>query len=399
VAPGGIVRAQQASATDWPQWRGPTRDGSIPAFMPPVTWPDELTMKWKVEVGLGYSTPIVVGTRVYVHSRRSENEVVTALDADTGREIWTTGYAAPYTLIKAAAAHGLGPKATPVYADGRLFTFGISGILSAFDAASGKLLWRKPAPAVGPTFSTAMSPLVDGRLLIVHLGGTDNGALTALDVSSGETRWQWTGDGPGYGSPVVADLGGIRQVVTFTQQNIVGVALATGELLWRRPFRTPPTVNALTPLVSGGIVIISGQEQGVHALRPVRNGQTWAVEDVWINRDIWFHLSNPVMIGTAIFALSPQKRGQFFFMDAASGKVLWTGEPRAANNAAILKAGDWLFVLEDDGELAIANAQAASGFTPIRRYRVAQTDTWPQPAITGNRIFVKDISSVTLWMW
>jgi outer membrane protein assembly factor BamB len=397
VATGCTVAAEQPAAANWPQWRGPNRDGSTGSLPAPSTWPAELTLKWKADVGLGYATPIVVDNRVYVHSRRGDNEVVAALDADTGKEIWTSAYPAPYKVIMAAAPHGPGPKATPVYADGRVFTFGISGILSAFDAGSGELLWRKPEPAIGPTYGTTTSPLVEGDLLIVHVGGHDNGALSAFDVRSGEARWQWTGDGPGYGSPIVADLGGVRQVVTLTQENIVGVAAASGELLWRRPFRTPTTANALTPLVFRDTVIISGQEQGVQALRPVRRGNAWVVEQAWINHDIWFHLSNPAVIGGTIVALSPQSRGQYVFVDAATGSVLWSGPPRAANNAAILSAGDWLLILEDDGELVLADVKETGGLTPVRRYRVAQTDTWAQPSISGRRIFIKDVSSVALW--
>src|SRR5580698_7965459 len=123
-----VALGAQAPRTDWPQWRGPNRDGSVPSFTPPKSWPDSLTMRWKVEVGIGYATPVLAGNRVYIFARREDDEYLTALDAAN-------------TLIQAAKPHGMGPKSTPAYANGKLYTFGISGILSAFDAASGKLLW------------------------------------------------------------------------------------------------------------------------------------------------------------------------------------------------------------------------------------------------------------------
>src|SRR6185295_3913624 len=134
--------------------------------------------------------------------------------------------------------HGEGPKATPLFHNGKLFTLGISGIVSAFDAATGRRLWQTPAPPVDPMFGTATSPLGDGPRVIVHVGGHDHGALTAFNSDTGAVVWRWDGDGPAYASPIVATLGGTRQVVTVSQQNIVGVSADTGALLWQRPFKT-----------------------------------------------------------------------------------------------------------------------------------------------------------------
>ena len=142
--------AAQTAPQDYPQWRGKSGDGSASAFSAPASWPETLTRKWKVDVGEGYGTPIVVGNVVYAFTRRDGNEVMTALDADTGKERWHTAYPAPYIPSSPAAAHGAGPKATPAFHDGKLFTLGISGIVAAFDAVSGKLVWRTPAPSEHP---------------------------------------------------------------------------------------------------------------------------------------------------------------------------------------------------------------------------------------------------------
>jgi outer membrane protein assembly factor BamB len=389
--------AQQRATSDWPQWRGPNRDGSAPSFTPPKAWPDALTQRWKVEVGLGYATPVLVGNRVYIFTRRTDDEYLTALDAATGKQVWESHYAAPYTLVRAALPHGMGPKSTPAFADGRLFTLGISGILSAWDAASGKMLWQKPAPAEGPMFSTSQSPIVDRGLLIVHVGGNKEGGLTAFDPATGNQRWRWSGDGPGYGSPIVAEIAGTRQVITPTFQNLVGVSAETGELLWRRPHKARSDVNAVTPLVVGDTVISSSVEVGIIAVKVSKQGSQWAAEDAWVNQDAYFQLSNAAIVGNALFGLSSVGSGTYVIVDVKTGKLLFTGQPRAANNAAIEKGGNLLLVLENDGDLLIVDGTSTSGFAPVRQYKVSDKPTWSAPAVSGNRLFVKDETSVALW--
>ena len=291
----------------------------------------------------------------------------------------------------------MGPKSTPAFAEGRIFTLGISGILSAFDAASGKMLWQKPAPAEGPTFSTSQSPIVDRGLLIVHVGGNKEGGLTAFDPATGNQRWQWNGDGPGYGSPVVAVIGGTRQVITPTYQNLVGVSAETGELLWKRAHKARSDVNAVTPLVVGDTVISSGVEVGIVAVKVTKQGNQWTAQDAWVNQDAYFQLSNGAIVGDALFGLSSVGSGTYVIVDIKTGKLLFTGQPRAANNAAIEKAGNLLLVLEHDGDLMFVDGTNTSGFAPAHQYKVSDKPTWSAPAISGNRLFVKDETSVALF--
>src|SRR5688572_3843684 len=206
----GVVGGQNAGA-DWPQWRGPSRDGTLAAFAEPRSWPEQLTQKWKIEVGTGYATPIIVGNRVYAFSRQQDNEVMRAIDADTGKIVWETSYPASFKMNPATSRHGPGPKSTPTYANGRLFTLGISGIVTAFDAATGKQLWQKPAGPVEPLFHTSQSALVDRGVVILHVGGHSQGALTAFDPATGALKWSWDGDGPAYGSRIFAELRGTAQ--------------------------------------------------------------------------------------------------------------------------------------------------------------------------------------------
>jgi len=386
----------EVATGNWPQWRGPNRDGAA-SFTAPATWPDALTLKWKVEVGAGYAAPILVGDRVYAFSRQEDNEVMRALDAATGTTVWESKYPATFKPNPAATrSHGTGPKSTPTFADGRLFTLGMSGMVTAFEAATGQQLWQKPAPPVEPLYHTAMSPLVDRGLVILHVGGHSNGALTAFDARTGEVRWSWNGDGPAYGSPMAVDLAGTRQIVTFTQDNLVGVSAATGALLWKRPYAVRATRNAVTPIVVGQTLIISGLGMPVTAFRLFNRGGEWTAEDTWVNNDVTMDMSTGVVIGQSLFGFSPRNSGQFFAIDANTGQTQWLSEPRQGENAAIVKAGDLWFALEADAELVIARANPKQ-FEILKRYTVASSATWAQPVLAGQRLFVKDVNSIALW--
>jgi outer membrane protein assembly factor BamB len=385
--------AAQIGSQDYPQWRGANRDGAASAFAEPVSWPDALTRRWKVEVGEGYATPLIIGDTVYAFTRRNETEVMTALKADSGKELWRTSYAAPYKPDTPAAAHGVGPKATPLFHHRRLYTLGITGIVSAFDAATGTLAWQTPAAPEHPSYGTAVSPVADGDLVIVHPG--NHGPLTAFDAATGAVRWRGTGRGA-YASPMIVELDGVRQVVTMTQDSVVGVALSDGTQLWEHPWSSRSSPSAITPIVYGQTLIVSSQAMGVTALKPARRDGKWTIEVIWETRDVSLFLSNPVIVGDALFGFSEKARGQFFALDANSGRVLWLGPPRQASNSAIVKAGNLLLLLTDEAELIVARS-SRKGFEPLKRYTVADSATWAQPAVSGNRVFVKDLSSLSLW--
>ena len=336
------VQAQRA-ASDWTQWRGPSRDGAAPAPSDPKAWPEKLTQKWKIEVGTGYATPLVVGNRIYQFSRQGEREVMSALDADTGKVLWQTGHDAPFTMHSATTQHGPGPKSTPVFANGRLYSIGMTGIVTAYDAASGKQVWQKPGTVPVPMFTThAFSPLVDGGQVIFHVGGDDSGALTAYDVNTGAEKWSWKGDGPGYGSPVLVEIDGTRQLITITQGKLVGVDVSSGALLWERPFVIANKTNSVTPVMHGRTLIVSGNGEPTRALAIAKRANQWVTDVVWENADIPLRMSDAVVVGDVLFGLATRNSGQYFAVDAATGKTLWTSEGRQAGHAAIARSGDLL---------------------------------------------------------
>lgn len=396
VALGGLLPAHAQRPADWSQWRGANRDGAA-TFAAPATWPEKLALKWRVEVGTGYAAPITTGDRVFAFSRQGEDEVMRALDAATGKVVWETKYNATYKPNPAATSkHGTGPKSTPTFADGRIYSLGMSGIVTAFDAASGKQLWQKPKPEVETLYHTAMSPLVDRGLVIVHVGGHSNGALTAFDARTGDVKWSWNGDGPAYGSPIVVELGGTRQVITFTQDNLVGVSAATGELLWKRPYTVRATRNSVTPIVHNQIVIVSGLGMPVHGFRVMNKGGQWTSEDIWTNNDVTMDMSTGVVVGNTLYGFSARNSGQYFALDANTGQTQWLSEPRIAENAAVVRAGDLWFSLNTEAVLSVARANPKQ-FEVLKTYDLADSATWAQPVLSGQRIFVKDLSTIALW--
>lgn len=395
----GANEARQA-ATDVTQWRGANRDGVVTGFAAPAAWPEQLTQRWKVDVGLGYATPIVVGNRVFVFSRQGDDEVMSGIDAATGKVLWRTAYPARFEMSSAAKAHGPGPKSTPVYFNGRLYAIGMTGALTAYDAATGKQIWQKPGSMPLPMYTShAFSPVVDRGLVIFHVGGHDRGALTAYDLNTGAEKWSWTGDGPGYGSPIIAEFGGVRQLVTITQAKLVGIDLATGALLWERPFASSNFTNSITPVRYGQSVVVWNNMGPMRAVTIARKNNQWVADDAWESSDTPNRLSNTVLDGDVMFGLTSRNMGQYYAVDLKTGKALWASDGRQAANVALARAGDIMFSLENDGELVVFRA-SRTGFEPIRRYRVAPEEmfsTWAQPAISGNRIFIKDASTLALW--
>lgn len=391
VGPAAAVIGQDAPQ-DYPQWRGHNRDGAASAFPQRESWPERLRLRWRVDVGAGYATPIVVGNTAYAFTRRDGKEGITALDAETGEAVWRTDYPVPYEAYEDAGDHGDGPKATPLFHGGKLYTLGISGTISAFDALSGKLVWQKPAPPRQPYLGTASSPIGDGDLVIVQADGDT--ALTAFEANTGSVKWTVKNEFT-FASPVIVDLHGTRQVIAATQQSILGISVADGAVLWERPWPSP-FVQAITPVLYRDAIIVSGHNRGVMALKPIRREDKWVVDVVWETQEVSMFLSNPVVIGDTLFGLSHRNSGQFFALEAATGRVLWLGRPRQATNTALVKADDLLFLLNDDAELIVAR-NSRIGFEPIKQYRVADSATWAQPAISGKRIFIKDVSFLALW--
>jgi outer membrane protein assembly factor BamB len=392
------LRAQQYR-TEFFQWRGPHRDGRV-ELKPPKDWSAAFAKTWQIPAGAGHATPLISGNRAYLFAREGDDEVITALELRTGKVVYRQAYPAPYEMNSAAQAHGKGPKSTPVVFLDKLYTLGISGILTCRDARTGKELWQhefaKQYKSTSPQYGMALSPLLDGGLCVVHVGGHNAGALTGFDADTGEIRWSWKEDGPAYTSPTMFTLVGRRQIVTQTQRFCVGLSPVNGELLWKIPFTTGYDQNIVTPVVAGNLVIFGGYQEPTFAIELVRAGRTLMPREVWRNRDIPMYMSSPVVVDDFLYGMTQRNSGQLFCANPRTGKVLWTGPPRQGDNASLLFSGDLLLVLTTGGELVIAKAHSKN-YEELGRIKVAEKPVWAHPAIVDDKILVKDEDSLTLF--
>jgi outer membrane protein assembly factor BamB len=350
-----------------------------------------------VTVGEGVSSPVVVGDRVFVFTRQRDDELVLCLDPATGKERWRSEpYPAPYQWWPGEGTFSKGPRSTPTVAGGRVYTAGVSGVLSCFDAGTGQVLWRKGATQP-PPYGGPASPLVTGGLCIAHLGcggRDDKDGLTAFDAATGEVRWRFAdGSGPGYGSPILVELAGERQVVALTSWELLGVSAATGKKLWG--IRLNGSEKDSTPLVYQDLIIFADYKDRPRAVRLEKGDRGLTPREVWRGDGPTPYMSSPVLAGDLAFGMSARGRGCFFCLDVRSGKTLWeSGQtPQGFGYASVLRAGGVVLFLTSKGRLVVVKADG-SGYKPVAEYRVSDRETWPCPAFLGGRILVRDDSTV-----
>ncbi len=390
-----LLGAGSTLAQDWPQWRGPNRDDKVTGFTAPQKWPEKLAQKWKVTVGQGDATPALVGDRLYVFARQGNEEVLQCLNATDGKEVWRYKYEAAAPSGPSARQHA-GPRSSPAIADGKAVMVGLNGVLVCVDIAGGKEVWRQdPFPGTVPQFYTGTSPLIVDGLAIAHLGGRGAGAIMAYDLATGNEKWKWSGEGPGYSSPVLVTVDGTRQVVTLTEKSVVGVAAADGRLLWQLPFAVSGmSYNAATPIVDGATVIYTGAGRGAKAVKIEKKADSWAATEVWSYADLAPQFNTPVLKDGLLFGLS--ERGALYCVDTKANKTAWTDTTNRGQFGSIVDAGSCLMLLPQSGELTVYKADARE-YAEIAKYKVAETQTYAHPVLSGNRIFVKDQDSLTLW--
>jgi outer membrane protein assembly factor BamB len=385
------------SAADWPQWRGPSRDGKA-EFKVPATWPKELTKKWQVTVGDGVSTPALAGGKLYVFNRENGKEVARCLDAATGKELWQDLEAYEVATVSGPASGYIGPRSSPVVADGKVITYGVRGTLSCFDTGSGKLLWRKDStPDAWPMFFTSSSPLIENGVCIAQTGGQKDGAIVALDLAKGGEKWKWTGDGSAYSSPILGTVAGMKVIVAQSDKRLVVVNFSDGKLLWETSFAGSGMggMNSATPILDGQTLIFSGTARGTKAVKLEKQGDTLSATELWSNRENSIQYNSPVLNNELIFGLSA--RDALFCINERDGTTAWTSPITGKRGfGSIVNAGSVLFLLTPAGNL-VAFEPNGKEFKPLASYKVADGDTTAYPVLTGNQIFVKDKDSVTLW--
>jgi outer membrane protein assembly factor BamB len=386
-------------AGDWPQWRGPNRDNHVTGFKAPTNWPKSLTKKWTATVGAGEASPLLMSDKVFTFGRIGGDEVALCFDAATGKELWRDKNAA----AKVTGPDGgyPGPRATPAAGEGKVCTFGVHGVLSCLDAATGKVVWRKDTGTV-PRFHTSSSPLiVDGKCIVFA------GSLAAYDLANGEVKWKYSGNAAPYGSPVLMTVGGVKQVVTPSSGDLVGVSLDEGKPLWKVKIGSGGfdyQSSYSTPLIDGQNVYYfvaakaggkggkvkggGGAAGSSFALKIEKSDGGFKATELWKKNFTAHGYHTPVLRDGMIFGVSLTGRN-FFCMDAKTGDELWKDKTQRGECGSILDVGSALVALTSDQNL-IAFKPSKKEYTEVAKYQVGEAPTWCVPILDGNRVFVKD---------
>ena len=388
--------------SDWPQWRGPLRDSHVSGFKVPSRWPAQLSKKWTLAVGEGHSSPIIVGNRAFVIVRQGGDEQTLCLDMATGKTLWKDTVAAPFdSVIFPAQRLGKSPRSTPLWSAGKLYTIGVNGLMTCFEATSGKILWRrdfsKEFPIPMPVCGASLSPLIEGKKLFVHAGHEATGAFMALDKDTGKELWAWKGEGPGYTSPQLATICGVRQLVTASHNLWIGLSPENGALLWSLGNRQNMfNHNSITPVIAGDTVLCGSNQRATFALKIKQSAGKWDTEKVWESRDVTMSSSSPVLDGKRVYVVNEKRRGQVAVMDFATGKVTWECPGNKGEQATIFDIGPALLVSAQGGELFVYQ-KSGDILKEAARYEVADSALWASPAISGNRLLVKGAANLSLW--
>ncbi|MBL9175965.1 MAG: PQQ-like beta-propeller repeat protein [Verrucomicrobiales bacterium] len=386
----GILNTVRSA--DWPQFLGPDRNGSTPEGVG-VPWsPEGPPRQWRVEAGMGFAGPVVAEGRAVLFHRIGDDDVLTVVDAATGRRIWEQRQA---TSFVDDMGSGDGPRGTPAVSGGRVFTLGADGRLSCHSLSDGQRLWSLPAreqfQADPGFFGFGCSPLViDGRVLI-NIGGRPGAGLVAVEADSGRVAWKLRDDEAGYASPVpvMETLNGARTVLFFNREGLVGVQGRDGVELFNFPWRSriSASVNAASPVVSGNEVFLTASYGTGAVLLRRRGGK---LETVWSGDDsLSAHFATPVLRSGFLYGFhGRQERGaELRCVDWATGKVRWRAE--GVGPGSVVLSADRLVVLLESGELLVVRAEP-DAYSPIARAQILGRAARAPLAIAGGTLFARD---------
>jgi outer membrane protein assembly factor BamB len=388
-----MISTENVFSQDWSQFRGPGRDSKVTGFKAPAKWPAELTLKWKVTVGTGDATPVLSGKNIYLHTRQGAEETVLCLDAATGKQIWRYSYAAP--AVTGPASSHPGPRSTPVIGEGKIVTFGVSGITSCLDINSGKVLWKKDESRGVPQFSTGMSPIIFKGTVILQTGGKDNGQVVAYDLNTGAEKWKYTSEGPAYASPSMMTIDNILQVVLFTEKSLISLDPSNGKFLWK--IETPPMQRfyvSVSPYINGNKIYYTGLGTGSKAVEITRQGDKYITRELWSNPEVGAKWTTPILKDGYLYGFTDQRR--IYCINAANGQTAWIDNATNSDFSTILDCGSVIIGFPSTGYLIVFNPDPKA-YSEIAKYKVAETAVYAFPVISGNNIYVKDAESLMLY--
>ena len=374
--------AVEETGADWPGFRGPGRDGIIPGVRIETDWsaspPVEL---WRRPIGPGWSSFAVRGNLLYTQEQRGEDEVVACYNMTTGEPVWRHRDAARFWESNA----GAGPRATPTLSDGRVYTFGATGILNVLDAGDGAVVWSRNAAsdtdAKVPGWGFSSSPLVVDDVVIVAVAG----ALVAYDLATGDPRWFGPVGGDGYSSPHLLTIDGVAQILLMSGAGATSVAPANGTLLWEHPWPGSRIVQpALT--ADGDVLISAGEGNGMRRIAVAHGPGGWTIEERWTSFRLKPYFNDFVVHGGHAFGFD----GRILAcIDVEDGKRKWKGGRYGHGQLVLLPDQDLLLVLSEQGELALVVA-APDQFTELARFPAIEGKTWNHPVLVGDVLLVRN---------
>jgi outer membrane protein assembly factor BamB len=383
-----LILAFSAMAADWPQWRGPNRDGISNETGLLSSWPSGgPKVVWKTSgLGVGYSSFSIVGGRMYTQGQRGKQEFVLALDVKTGNKLWETVTSRDFENDR-----GSGPRGTPTFDNGKLYAMTGEGTVLCLDAATGKIVWQidsvKKFGGSVPHWGYSESPLIDGDRVIVMPGGR-GASLVSLDKKTGDVQWKTGDDHAGYSSAILADVGGAKQVIVLSGQSAFGVQESTGELLWRYGKVANNVANIATPIYHDGAVFLSSAyDTGCALLKLNPKG----MQEVYFNRDMMNHYSSSVLVDGILYGYS----NQFLVaMDFKTGKQLWKN--RSVGKGSVTYAEKHLYALGEDGMVGLIEATPVA-YKEVSRfeYQKGSLPSWSPLVISDGRMYLRDQDNLT----
>jgi outer membrane protein assembly factor BamB len=388
-----------ASSADWSQWRGPNRDGTSTETGLLKQWPaGGPTLLWKsADLGGGYSSISASGNKLFTMGEKDGSSYVIALGTD-GKLLWQT-------KVGKAGAPGWGgfsgPRCTPTVASGLVVGVDQWGDLICVDAETGSEKWRKNYEqdfgAKRPEWGFAESPLVDENRVLITPGG-QQGAMVALNLQTGATLWRTTGfsDEAQYSSAVLALIGGVRQYVQLTMENLVGVSAKDGRILWQAK-RKGSTAVIPTPLVDGNrIYVTSGYGTGCNLFKVTESGGSFSVEQEYSNKVMANHHGGVVKVGANVYGFSDSKG--WTCQDFQTGNVVWADKEKLKKGSVVYADG-MLYCREEADKSKTAKGTVAllqatpSGFTEAGRFDPpdrSENNTWSHPVVAGGKLYLRD---------
>jgi outer membrane protein assembly factor BamB len=376
---------------DWPQWRGPRRDGVSAERGLLKTWPQTgPPLAWKASgAGQGYSSFAVAGGRLYTLGAREDREHVIAFDVATGKRLWDAPHGRRF-----ANDRGDGPRGTPTIDGTRVYAFGASGDLTALDAASGKIAWTvnviRDFGGQNITWGLSESPLIDGDRIIISPGGAGS-SVVALNKADGKLIWKTEADRAGYSSAVLHELGGVREAIVFTGQRAIGVNVANGRVLWSYDRVANRVANIATPIVRGNHVFLSSDYgTGAALLRLTAAGGGITAQEVYFTREMRNHHASSVLVGDHLYGFSSAILTAMRF---DTGEVAW--RDRSVGKGSLVHADDRLYLFSEGGVVALAEANP-QGYREHGRFslQTGSLPTWSHPVVSNGKLFLRDQDTI-----